>query len=345
MSDGAPEPTECAKCVKGFSIFRSKYYCRRCTETYCDACCAMTSAAGGGGAPIKVCSGCCYHIEQSCGHPIYQLLGHLAPNYFDKAIQSGCISEDVVRSLTTNDMLRLLKNCGVTDSRHHMYLLARLSNYGAGEADYQESNQDSEESYCESAGLTSIAPSTGRRRTLSMRSFPERDRLDRMMETGNRPVSMREEQLTSLFCAAEQKVKERCFRSSLRQCLTRLTHERFLRKFWGKLYLYRMNSRIMRGFLLNTNSTRVGVMRRRKQFLRGDHHEEQCSMCNIRYTFFRREHHCRLCYNSCCSACSPKTSDVRQCHSCCAAPEVLLPNMHISSPTHSYATAPSVMSH
>eukprot|EP01061_Rhynchopus_euleeides_P005205 TRINITY_DN14445_c0_g1_i1.p1 TRINITY_DN14445_c0_g1~~TRINITY_DN14445_c0_g1_i1.p1 ORF type:complete len:347 (+),score=103.07 TRINITY_DN14445_c0_g1_i1:1861-2901(+) len=326
----------CHGCKRGFTIFRSRVFCRRCGGNFCESCCEQTTTDAASCTRIKVCTPCHRFIQENCGHPIYQMLGYLAPTYFDAVIATGCVGPEDVRRMTTNEMLSLLKSIDVADERHRMYLIARLSQHGAGQADKASADEvrsdDSLESLCESAGLTSSVAPSSRRRTLSMRSFSITSEKPAVMN------ALRDERRRSMFCTAfDAQSKERCFRTSLTVCLEKLSRERFLRRYWQKLHSFRISSRIVRGFLLNSSFLRADVKRRRTQFLQGRHHCDSCAMCGGVYTFFRREHHCRICYQSCCSSCAPRTSDVRQCHACCDSPDIPLATSPHSRP---YSSGP-----
>ena len=138
--EAAAVPVSCSSCERDFSlVFRRRQYCRRCREAFCDGCIVTADVDEGCGSKLKVCEPCHERVKADAGHPVYKLLGHLAPLYFDAIVDERCASITALSRMSTADALKMLDRCGIVENRHRMFILAKLSKLGNARHHHQPS--------------------------------------------------------------------------------------------------------------------------------------------------------------------------------------------------------------
>eukprot|EP01065_Artemidia_motanka_P051771 TRINITY_DN9182_c0_g2_i2.p1 TRINITY_DN9182_c0_g2~~TRINITY_DN9182_c0_g2_i2.p1 ORF type:complete len:496 (+),score=150.90 TRINITY_DN9182_c0_g2_i2:48-1490(+) len=308
------ETKNCSSCGQSFTIMRRRHHCRSCGDVFCSECTRerqqlhgaqgrMDGRFGAASKGSRVCVQCAADYEQDKNHAVYRLLGpNLGPKFFYSFIRNGDCDVEAMQALSPRATDALAERNGLKAKDRVTLIKAllqhsiRTSSQQRAEASRSPLWSDDEVPPPQQAasperpakrgrGFGSAKDLRLRRRALA----EELDSLDQRMRSAHA-------ELSSL--AARRKEEEAKI-GKIQDLDQELTYERERRAFRER----DRSERRDRGESAAHHEVQSRVSRR-CAFSRKRHHRPSCDLCMTRYTTNRREHHCRMCYRSCCGPCS-----------------------------------------
>ena len=342
----ADSASGCRVCGKEFKMFNKKHHCRHCGEVVCGDCSKLKvrlETFNKAKKALRVCDSCGEKFTSDKAHPLFALLGDkLGALYFYEFTKNGDDNIDQLCELSKDQaQFDVLLERNRVHKDHRKSILERIrAAYSDDSDDAAEDDEDTSD-LANSNSPKNIGPPPPGVPTHTPRSVHGNQVVSQRGSLGpggagagsqqlpmwkklsmNKAVHVIKNKATVAQLSEEKDELRRQLAQQKSEVARLKLVEARLEAMEEERLLAQHEERLQKHKLECAKIEVVKkVKRRRRAFENNMHHKDVCELCQRAYTGGRwgGEHHCRMCFRSCCHTCSTgRVGELRSCDWCFA---------------------------